>query len=86
MQHGSGRRAMGIVVFIASIAAFMLYAWLLLASEWSMLIIKYTTLMLVACIAGIFAWLGLSIAIARSKSSSSNSSSGRSGDVGEHKG
>ncbi|MEM2923143.1 MAG: hypothetical protein QW560_01860 [Candidatus Nitrosocaldus sp.] len=69
MHHG--RRAMGMVVFIASIAAFMLYAWLLLASEWSMLIIKYTTLMLVACITGIFAWLGLSIAIANSKSKSS---------------
>ncbi|MEO9364881.1 MULTISPECIES: transcriptional regulator [Candidatus Nitrosocaldus] len=82
MQHG--RRAMGIVVFVTSIAAFMLYAWLLLASEWSLLIIKYTTLMLVACITGIFAWLGLSIAIAKSKSSRSSSSS-RSGDGG-HKG
>ncbi|GBC72932.1 hypothetical protein HRbin04_00327 [archaeon HR04] len=82
MQHG--RRATGLAVFITSIAAFMLYAWLLLASEWSMLIIKYTTLMLVACITGIFAWLGLSIAMTKSSRSSSRSSGDGDGD-GEHK-
>ncbi|MFN4336036.1 MAG: transcriptional regulator [Candidatus Nitrosocaldus sp.] len=58
---------MGITVFLISISLFILYAWLLLASEWSMIIIKYTTLMLVACIVGIFAWLGLSIATTKSK-------------------
>ncbi|MEM4393204.1 MAG: hypothetical protein QW557_05440, partial [Candidatus Nitrosocaldus sp.] len=56
--------------FLSSISAFILYAWLLLASEWSMIIVKYTTLMLVACIVGIFAWLGLSIAMTKSKSRS----------------
>lgn len=61
---------MGITVFLSSISAFILYAWLLLASEWSMIIVKYTTLMLVACIVGIFAWLGLSIAMTKSKSRS----------------
>ncbi|MEM0030053.1 MAG: hypothetical protein QW572_03735 [Candidatus Nitrosocaldus sp.] len=64
------RRVMGITVFLSSISAFILYAWLLLASEWSMIIVKYTTLMLVACIVGIFAWLGLSIAMTKSKSRS----------------
>ncbi|MCS6767126.1 MAG: hypothetical protein RMJ59_03195 [Candidatus Nitrosocaldus sp.] len=58
------RRTMGVVLFISSIVAFMIYSWLLLASEWSVLILKYTVLMLVACIAGVFAWLGLSIAMA----------------------
>ncbi len=61
------RRAMGITVFLISISLFILYAWLLLASEWSMIIIKYTTLMLVACIVGVFAWLGLSIAMTEGK-------------------
>lgn len=58
---------MGITVFLISISLFILYAWLLLASEWSMIIIKYTTLMLVACIVGVFAWLGLSIAMTEGK-------------------
>ncbi len=61
------RRVMGITVFLISISLFILYAWLLLASEWSMIIIKYTTLMLVACIVGVFAWLGLSIAMTEGK-------------------
>lgn len=55
-------RSVGIVIFIACIVGFIIYAWLLLVSEWSDLVLKLTVLALVAVLLGLLAWIGLTIA------------------------
>ena len=55
-------RSVGAAIFIACIVGFIVYAWLLLASEWSALALKLTVLALVAVLLGLLAWIGLTIA------------------------
>jgi len=55
-------RSVGAVIFIACIVGFIVYAWLLLVSEWSALALKLTVLALVAVLLGLLAWIGLTIA------------------------
>lgn len=55
-------RSVGVVIFIACILGFIIYAWLLLVSEWSEAVLKLTVLATVATLLGLLAWIGLTIA------------------------
>lgn len=54
-------RSVGVVIFIACIVGFMIYAWLLLVSEWSEAVLKLTVLAIVATLLGVLAWIGLAM-------------------------
>jgi hypothetical protein len=54
-------RSVGIVIFIACIVGFIIYAWLLLVSEWSEAVLKLTVLATVATLLGVLAWIGLAM-------------------------
>jgi len=54
-------RSVGVVIFIACIVGFIIYAWLLLVSEWSEAVLKLTVLGAVATLLGVLAWIGLTM-------------------------
>jgi hypothetical protein len=54
-------RSVGIVIFIVCIVGFIIYAWLLLVSEWSEAVLKLTVLATVATLLGVLAWIGLAM-------------------------
>lgn len=58
-------RTVGFIIFIAAILGFIAYAYLLLASEWSMLILKLTILGLIGLGAALLAFIGLNMALAK---------------------
>ncbi len=57
------RRLLGLVVFVSSIVFLAVYTWLLLVSDYSIMVIKYTVLAIVAGFVGLLAWLGLTLTI-----------------------
>lgn len=58
-------RALGLLIFLASIIGFITYAYLLLASEWSIIVLKLTIVGLIGVIAVLFAFIGLNMALSR---------------------
>ena len=54
-------RSVGAVIFIACIVGFIIYAWLLLVSEWNEAVLKLTVLAAVATLLGVLAWIGLTM-------------------------
>jgi len=56
------RKSTGIVIFILCIAGFFLYAYLLMLSEWSPIIMQLSVLMIVGAILGVIAWIGYTMA------------------------
>ena len=59
MQRRSG---MGIMIFVLAIGAFFLYAYLLMLSEWSPIVLQLSILMIVGGILGVISWLGYQMA------------------------
>jgi len=55
-------RAVGIAIFIACVVGFIIYAWLLLVSDWSAIVLQLTVLAAVAGLLGVLAWIGLTMA------------------------
>ncbi len=55
-------RYVGVAIFVASISGFMAYAWLLLASKWSVMVLQFTVLAAVAGLLGVLAWIGYAMA------------------------
>lgn len=55
-------KPLGIAVFIACVIGFIIYAWFLLVSEWSEIVLQLTVLVAVAGLLGVLAWIGLAIA------------------------
>jgi hypothetical protein len=53
-----GGKGAGAVLLFASIAAFIAYAYLLLATEWSMLILRFTALAAVTILLAVLGWIG----------------------------
>jgi membrane protein implicated in regulation of membrane protease activity len=53
-----GGKGAGTVLLFASIAAFIAYAYLLLATEWSMLILQFTALAAVTILLAVLGWIG----------------------------
>ncbi|MFQ5969389.1 MAG: transcriptional regulator [Nitrososphaerales archaeon] len=55
-------KSVGITIFISSIMAFIIYAWLLLVSEWSAIVLQLTVLAAVAALLAVLAWMGYAMA------------------------
>ena len=66
----SKRRGIGIMIFILAIAAFFVYAYLLMLSEWSPIVLQLTILMVVGGVLGVVSWIGYMMATTSSKPTS----------------
>jgi len=66
----SKRKTQGILIFILSISAFFVYAYLLMLSDWSPIVLQLTILMIVGGILGVISWLGYMMATTKSSTSS----------------
>ena len=66
----SKRRGIGIMIFILSIGAFFVYAYLLMLSEWSPIVLQLTILMVVGGVLGVVSWIGYMMATTSVKPSS----------------
>ncbi len=67
------RKGMGITIFILCITAFFLYAYLLMLSEWSPIVLQLSILMIAGGILGIVAWIGYVMATTKPLSASISS-------------
>jgi len=67
----SRRKAMGVFIFVSCIAAFFVYAYLLMLSEWSPIVLQLTILMIVGGILGVVSWIGYMMATTSAKPTSS---------------
>ncbi len=56
------RQGIGIMIFVLSIGGFFLYAYLLMLSEWSPILLQLSILMIVGGILGVISWLGYQMA------------------------
>jgi len=68
MQRRSG---IGIMIFVLAIGAFFVYAYLLMLSEWSPIVLQLTILMIVGGILGVVSWIGYMMATTSVKPTSS---------------
>jgi len=66
----SKRRGIGVMIFILSIGAFFVYAYLLMLSEWSPIVLQLTVLMVVGGVLGVISWIGYMMATTSVKPSS----------------
>ena len=66
----SKRRGFGIMIFILCIAAFFAYAYLLMLSEWSPIVLQLTILMVVGGVLGVVSWIGYMMATTSAKPAS----------------
>ena len=66
----SKRKIQGILIFILSISAFFVYAYLLMLSVWSPIVLQITVLMIVGGILGVISWIGYMMATTKSSPSS----------------
>ena len=66
----SKRKTQGILIFILSISAFFVYAYLLMLSDWSPIVLQITILMVVGGILGVISWIGYMMATTKSSTSS----------------
>ena len=66
----SKRKTRGILIFILSISAFFVYAYLLMLSAWSPIVLQITVLMIVGGILGVISWIGYMMATTKSSTSS----------------
>ena len=66
----SQRKAVGIIIFILAISAFFVYAYLLMLSEWSPIVLQLSILMIVGGILGVISWIGYTMATTKSSPSS----------------
>ena len=66
----SRRKATGITIFVLSIAGFFVYAYLLMLSAWSPIVLQLSILMLVGGFLGIISWIGYMMATTKSTPSS----------------
>ena len=66
----SKRKTQGILIFVLSISAFFVYAYLLMLSDWSPVVLQLTILMIVGGILGVISWIGYMMATTKSSTSS----------------
>ena len=66
----SRRKSMGVFIFVSCIATFFVYAYLLMLSEWSPIVLQLTILMVVGGVLGIVSWIGYQMATTAAKPSS----------------
>ena len=56
------RKAAGIMIFVLCIGGFFAYAYLLMLSEWSPIVMQISILMMAGALLGMIAWIGYSMA------------------------
>ena len=61
---------MGIMIFVLSIGSFFVYAYLLMLSEWSPIVLQLSVLMAVGGILGVISWIGYNMATSKPSPSS----------------
>ncbi len=59
------QRLLGITIFILCIITFFLYAYLVMLSEWSPIVLQLSMLMIAGGILGALSWLGYTMATTR---------------------
>ena len=64
------RKVTGITIFVLCIGGFFLYAYLLMLSEWSPIILQLSVLMIAGGILGVVAWIGYVMATTKPSSAS----------------
>ena len=64
------RKGMGIAIFMLCISGFFLYAYLLMMSEWSPIVLQLSVLMIAGGILGVIAWIGYVMATTKPSSAS----------------
>ncbi|HXW01926.1 MAG TPA: transcriptional regulator [Candidatus Nitrosotenuis sp.] len=64
------RKATGIFIFCSCIVAFFVYAYLLMLSEWSPIVLHLSMLMMAGGILGVISWIGYMMATTKSSPSS----------------
>lgn len=64
------QRNVGIMIFVLSIGGFFLYAYLLMLSEWSPIVLQLSMLMAVGGILGVISWIGYNMATSKPSPSS----------------
>ncbi|MBI2111334.1 MAG: transcriptional regulator [Nitrosarchaeum sp.] len=67
------RKGMGITIFVLCITAFFLYAYLLMLSEWSPIVLQLSILMIAGGILGVVAWIVYVMATTKPSSASISS-------------
>ena len=67
------RKGIGITIFVLCITAFFLYAYLLMLSEWSPIVLQLSILMIAGGILGVVAWIGYVMATTKPSSASISS-------------
>lgn len=56
------RKIAGVTIFVMCIGGFFLYAYLLMLSEWSPIVLQLSVLMMAGALLGVIAWIGYSMA------------------------
>lgn len=56
------RTAAGIMIFVLCIGGFFAYAYLLMLSEWSPIVMQLSMLMMAGALLGVIAWIGYTMA------------------------
>jgi hypothetical protein len=64
------QRNVGIMIFVLSIGGFFVYAYLLMLSEWSPIVLQLSVLMAVGGILGVISWIGYNMATSKPSPSS----------------
>ncbi|NIP61589.1 MAG: transcriptional regulator [Nitrosopumilaceae archaeon] len=64
------RKGMGITIFVLCIFGFFVYAYLLMLSEWSPVVLQLSVLMIAGGILGIISWIGYTMATTKPAPSS----------------
>ncbi len=64
------RKALGIAIFVLCIVTFFVYAYLLMLSEWSPIVLQLSVLMIAGGILGVISWIGYTLATTKSGPSS----------------
>lgn len=59
------RSALGVAIFALSVAAFFVYAYLLMLSEWSPIVMQLSMLMVAGGVLGAISWIGYTMATTR---------------------
>ena len=67
------RKATGIMIFVLCIGGFFLYAYLLMLSEWSPIVLQLSVLMIAGGILGVVAWIGYVMATTKPSTASISS-------------
>jgi len=60
------RKSTGIFIFFACIVGFFVYAYLLMLSEWSPIVLQLSVLMIAGGLLGVISWIGYSMATTKS--------------------